>query len=251
MKTLASASSLYDTSGTTPRSNKPVWAIYMIALFFMVTFPAAVKLRPRAIVYIDGLNLYYGALREQPGVKWLNVERLCRILRPNDDLQVIKYFSAPVAGSIHQATYLRALATLPTVHVILGKFKQKKVKCGVTGCAHAATKWFQVPEEKRTDVNIAVSMVDDAYQNACDDLILVSGDSDLVPGVATVRQRFPGKRITVYVPSRNPLRAAAVELRSAAHRARELPLLLLEKAQFADSIPDGAGGTLTRPADWA
>ena len=156
----------------------------------------------------------------------------------------------PVAGSIDQATYLRALATLPTVQVILGKFKQKNVKCGVGGCADLATKWFQIPEEKRTDVNIAVSMVDDAYQNICDNLVLMSGDSDLVSGIATVRQRFPMKRITVYVPSRNPIRAAAVELRTSAHRARELPLLLLQRAQFADSIPDSAGGTLTRPAGW-
>jgi 6-hydroxy-3-succinoylpyridine 3-monooxygenase len=93
-------------------------------------------------------------------------------------------------------------------------------------------------------------MVDDAYQNACDHLVLISGDSDLVPGVATVRERFPAKKITVYVPSRNPLRAAAVELRAAAHRNRELPLILLPHCQFPDTLPDGAGGVLTRPADW-
>jgi len=216
----------------------------------MVSAPALPKPRPRVTVYIDGLNLFYGVLQQVPSVKWLDVERLCKLLRPNDDLQMIKYFSAPVAGSMDQAVYLRALATLPKVQVILGKFKRKNVKCGVAGCAHAASKWFQVPEEKRTDVNIAVSMLDDAYQNSCDHLLLMSGDSDLVPGLATVRHRFPAKRITVYVPSRNPIRAAAVELRSAAHRARELPLVLLGKAQFPNSIPVGAGGILNRPADW-
>ena len=93
-------------------------------------------------------------------------------------------------------------------------------------------------------------MVDDAYQNACDHFVLMSGDSDLVPALATVRQQFPAKKNTVYVPSRNPIRAAAVELRAAAHRARVLPLLLLAKAQFPNSMPDGAGGTLNRPATW-
>jgi uncharacterized LabA/DUF88 family protein len=127
---------------------------------------------------------------------------------------------------------------------------QENVKCGVVGCPHPGSKWFTVPEEKRTDVNIAVSMVDDAYQNACDHFVLMSGDSDLVPGLATVRRRFAAKSITVYVPSRNPITAAAVELRAAAQRARELPLLLLAKAQFPNSIPDGAGGTLNRPATW-
>jgi hypothetical protein len=30
------------------------------------------------------------------------------------------------------------------------------------------SKWFLMPEEKRTDVNIAVFMVDDAYRDLCD-----------------------------------------------------------------------------------
>jgi hypothetical protein len=216
----------------------------------MVATPAAAKPKPRVIVYIDGLNLYYGVLQQTPSVKWLDIERLCKLLRPNDDLRLIKYFGAPVAGSADQAVYLRALATLPKVQVILGKFKRKNVKCGVIGCSHSSSKWFTVPEEKRTDVNIAVSMVDDAYQNACDHFVVMSGDSDLVPGLATVRQRFANKTITVYVPSRNPIRAAAIELRAAAHRARELPLILLAKAQFPNSFSDGSGGVLTRPVAW-
>jgi len=105
-------------------------------------------------------------------------------------------------------------------------------------------------EEKRTDVNIAVSMVDDAYQNACDNIVLISGDSDLVPAVATVRSRFPARKITLYVPARNPIRAAAVELRAAVHRHRELPLIMLRHCQFPDNLPDGVGGVLTRPAAW-
>lgn len=206
----------------------------------------------RTIFYIDGLNLYYGAVRDAPALKWLNIDQLCRRLLPFDNIQVIRYFSAPIAGPtrLNQDMYLRALATLPSVEVILGRFKERKVKCGVSGCSHTASKWFQVPEEKRTDVNIAVAMVDDAYQNVCEHLVLISGDSDLVPGVATVRRRFSTKKISVYVPCRNPLRGAAVELRAAAHRHRDLPLILLPHCQFPDSFPDGSGGTLNRPAAW-
>jgi 6-hydroxy-3-succinoylpyridine 3-monooxygenase len=218
----------------------------------MASPSAPVPPRPRTIVYIDGLNLYYGAVREAPGLKWLDIDRLCRRLRPHDDIQAIKYFSAPIVGATrpNQDTYLRALATLPSVQVILGRFKERKVKCGVPTCSSVANKWFKVPEEKRTDVNIAVAMVDDAYQDSCEHLVLISGDSDLVPGVATVRSRFPKKKITVYVPCRNPLRGAAVELRAAAHRHRDLPLILLAHCQFPDSLPDGTGGVLTRPTAW-
>jgi 6-hydroxy-3-succinoylpyridine 3-monooxygenase len=216
--------------------------------------PPTIATKPgdRVIVYIDGFNLYYGAVRDVPRLKWLNIERFCRNLRPADDIQLIRYFSAMVTGPTrpNQEVYLRALGTLGSVKVILGRFKNKQVRCGVGGCSHTAQKLFQIPEEKRTDVNIAVSMVDDAYQNQCDHLVLISGDSDLVPAVAVIRERFPEKRVTVYIPCRNPTRGAAVELRAVATRHRDLPLLLLERSQFPDSFPDGAGGTLTRPAAW-
>jgi hypothetical protein len=93
-------------------------------------------------------------------------------------------------------------------------------------------------------------MADDAYRDLCDQFIVFSGDSDLVPAVNMVRLRFPHKKIIVYVPSQNPVRGAAVELRTSAHVNRTLPAQLLSKSQFPNTIPDGAGGTLTRPASW-
>jgi NYN domain-containing protein len=199
---------------------------------------------PRTIFYIDGFNLYYGAVRATPALKWLDLQRYCKLLRPHDDIVVIRYFSALVAGTTRssQETYLRALSTTPLVEVILGKFKQKNVKCGVSTCNSPGLKWFPVPEEKRTDGNIAVFMLDDAYQNACDQMIIFSGDSDLVPAINMVRKRFPAKKIIAYVPSRDPVRGAAVELRTAAHVNRTLPLHLFAKAQFPNKFQDGSGG---------
>lgn len=236
--------------GRLPGSKKPVRAIYMIAHFFMANPQPA---RRRTIFYIDGLNLYYGAVRDTPALKWLNIERYCRLLRPHDDIMLIRYFSALIEGPTraNQATYLRALSTSPLVEIVLGKFKKKTVKCGVTSCASNCDKWYTAPEEKRTDVNIAIFMLDDAYRDACDQFIIMSGDSDLVPAVNMVGQRFPQKKIIVYVPSRDPVRGAAVELRTSAHAHRTLPLLLLSRAQFPDQIPDSAGGVLRRPAGWA
>ncbi len=43
-------------------------------------------------------------------------------------------------------------------------------------------------------------MLDDAYQDRCDIFVLVSGDSDLVPAVKKIRDRFLEKEVTVYVP---------------------------------------------------
>jgi 6-hydroxy-3-succinoylpyridine 3-monooxygenase len=208
--------------------------------------------KPRTVFYIDGFNLYYGAVRPTPALKWLDIARYCKLLRPHDDIVLIRYFSALVTGPnrVNQEVYLRALATTPQVEVTLGRFKSKTVKCRVAACTMAGNKSYLMPEEKRTDVNIAVFMLDDAYRDLCDQFIIFSGDSDLVPAVNMVRVRFPKKKIIVYVPSQNPVRGAAVELRTSAHVNRTLPVLLLSRSQFPNTIPDGAGGTLTRPASW-
>jgi 6-hydroxy-3-succinoylpyridine 3-monooxygenase len=134
--------------------------------------------------------------------------------------------------------------------VRLGKFKNKRVECVVAACTYPGTRRFKSPEEKRTDVNIAVQMLDDAYQDACDTLVLVSGDSDLVPAVARVKARFPNKKVVVYIPSRDPDHGAAYELRGSEDEHRDLPLSLLKHAQFPKDVPDGAGGFVTKPTEW-
>jgi len=207
--------------------------------------------RVRTAVYVDGFNLYYGAVKGTPH-KWLDLAKLFGLLRPFDDIQVVRYFTAMVNGPTrpNQVSYLQALATTPIVEPVLGNFKNKRVLCSLGACGYTGKRLFEVPEEKRTDVNIAVFMLDDAYQNLVDHFVLVSGDSDLVPAARMIRRRFPEKKITVYVPAQHPGRSAATELRSAAHKSRELPLNLLPRAQFPNTIPDGAGGFIAKPASW-
>jgi len=211
-------------------------------------------MRLRTIVYIDGFNLYYGAVRGTP-YKWLNLEKYFSIIRPHDDLIAIKYFTAEIVGPTrkNQEAFLNALSTLPLIKIILGKFKQKRLKCEVApACLVAdASRFFFKAEEKRTDVNIAVSMIDDAYRNECDQFVVVSGDSDLVPAVRMVRERFPLKKITVYIPAgEDIIRGKAYELRSAAHKGRLLPLNVLPLAQFPAQVPAGAGGFYSKPVTW-
>lgn len=205
----------------------------------------------RSLIYVDGFNLYYGALYKSKN-KWLDLDWFFRTLRPDDDIQGIRYFTALVEGAsaVRQKLYLRALETSPRIQIILGKFKPKKVKCGVTLCSHSGERFFLKPEEKRTDVGIAVRLLDDAYQDAADRFVIVSGDSDLVPAITTLKLRFPQKSVIVYIPAQDPTRGAAVELRSVADKSRNLPLNLLRICQFPNTVPDGAGGAVHKPEGW-
>lgn len=209
---------------------------------------------PRTIVYIDGFNLYYGSLKHTK-YKWLNLERLFKLLRPHDDLIAIKYFTAPVRGSakIRQSTYFEALSTSPIVEIILGRFKKTKIQCVCSGCANItkSARSFYKWEEKRTDVAIAIEMLDDAYQDNCDQIVLVSGDSDLVPPVSRTKQRFPNMKIIVYVPFLNANRGAAVELRNAADNHKQLPVLLIKHSQFPATLHNPATGhNIQKPSGW-
>jgi uncharacterized LabA/DUF88 family protein len=90
----------------------------------------------------------------------------------------------------------------------------------------------------------------DCVKDLTDRFILVSGDSDLVPALKMVKSFCPEKEIIVYVPATNPIRGAAVEIRSAADKERTLPNALLSKCQLPLSVPDGSGGIIKKPESW-
>jgi len=135
--------------------------------------------------------------------------------------------------------------------IIYGLFKYKKIKCLVRNCTYQGSRSFDVPGEKRTDVNIAVHMVRDAINDKCDRLIVISGDSDLAPAVKTVKLIAPNKKVIVYVPANNKVRGAAKELRNSSDRHKTLPNNLLSKAQFPDQLPDSKGGIIRKPLSWS
>lgn len=157
--------------------------------------------RKRVISFIDGFNLYHAIKNlHRPELKWLNLMSLSQIFLKSysEELTKVFYFSAyadHMDESIQkrQKDYISAL-TINGVTPILGHFKRKNRKC--PECFH---KW-DGHEEKETDVNIALFLLDLAYQNAFDRALVISNDSDLSPAIRMVRSRFPEKRITTVAP---------------------------------------------------
>jgi hypothetical protein len=90
-----------------------------------------------ANVYIDGFNFYYGALKNRPDLKWLNLESYARtLLLSGHRLNRVRYFTAPVKPlptdpeqPVRQAAYLDAIETLPSVSIHKASFESTKSRC--------------------------------------------------------------------------------------------------------------------------
>lgn len=208
----------------------------------------------RALVYVDGFNLYHG-LRDKGWRRyyWLDARRLAeRLLLPDQTLVAVRYFTARVSAEPgnpdkprRQSAYLEALATLPDLSIHYGYFMARERRCPACGAVRRSH------EEKMTDVNIAVEMLGDATDDAFDTAILVSADSDLVGPVRAVRERY-GKRVVVaFPPARfsNALRDAASRATSIERKMRG-DAQLLQASQLPDRVRVADGRIVERPDRW-
>ena len=155
----------------------------------------------RVVCLIDGLNLYHAiSALSRPELKWVDLRNLSKVFLKShsEKLSGVFYFSAYAehiseSSQKCQKAHVRALE-LTNVTTILGHFKEKNRKC--PSCSH---RWIG-HEEKETDVNIALFLLNLAYQNAFDRAVVISNDSDLAPAIRMVRKYFPQKRITTVSP---------------------------------------------------
>jgi uncharacterized LabA/DUF88 family protein len=87
-----------------------------------------------------------------------------------------------------QGRYLDALAShSPLVTIVDGRFQGKQRQCWQCG-----SEWL-VHEERETDVNIAVALVEDTVLDRYDTALLISADSDLRPAIGAIRRLRPEK----------------------------------------------------------
>jgi len=138
----------------------------------------------RTIVYIDGFNLYYRALKGTPH-KWLDIEAMSRAALPASCvIERVNYYTAHISGRVdpgaprRQHAYLRALATLPKVAIHYGNFLVTQKWAGLVqppefrpttalpAGAAPQVAYVWKTEEKGSDVNLGVHLVRDAFRGA-------------------------------------------------------------------------------------
>lgn len=199
----------------------------------------------RVIAYIDGFNLYHGLHDAKlKSSRWLDLRGVCEsLLKPHQELVVVRYFTSIVrnkSGARRQNVYLDALRSRGGIEVDLGHLFPKTRTCSKCGFRHSTS------EEKKTDVNIAVRLLEDAYDDQFDVGIVISGDSDLAPPIEAVRRRFPYKTLLVAAP---PERWSS-ELNRVAHAAIKIFPGVIRNNRLPDPVITPYGQQLRAPAGW-
>jgi uncharacterized LabA/DUF88 family protein len=205
---------------------------------------------PGTNVYIDGFNLYYGAVKNTP-YRWLDLSALCHHMLPNDNIQSIKYFTAKVNASPHdpqqpmrQQVYLRALGTLPDVTVIFGHFSTHSVPMMLTGVNPPQRVWVDKTEEKGSDVNLAAHLLYDGFRKLFDVAVVITNDADLLEPVRIVRRElaFP-------IGILNPHQYHSCSLKPHATFMKRIRQSDVAACQFASPLVD-KHGYFHKPPTW-
>ena len=206
----------------------------------------------RTSIYVDGFNLYFGALRHT-SYKWLDLVSLCeKLLEPHNQISRVKYFTANVSPTasdpdkaIHQQSYLKALSTVtPTIEIIKGQFTTHQVtKKLVTPIGSIRHVEIYDRKEKGSDVNLAAHLLNDAWLDKFDCAIVVSADSDLAEAIRLVRRHHSTKVVGVFFPTRTNSK----ELTACATFVRRITTAALAASQMPPNI---AGTKVHKPADW-
>ena len=205
----------------------------------------------RANLYIDGFNLYYGALRGTPW-KWLDLSCVGRRLLPGHDLVRIRYFTAKVSATVgdpgssqRQHGYLRALRTIPGLSIHLGVFRSRVAALPLAD-SDALVRVVRI-EEKGSDVNLASYLLLDAFHRECDLALIISNDYDLLAPVRLVQAEFG---IPVGVVNPHPAARRSRALAEAGAFFRQLRPATLRDCQFPPYLVDGEV-EFARPPEWA
>lgn len=208
----------------------------------------------RVACFIDGFNLYHAIDdlsshgKQRHYLKWLDLRALanCYIRSQSETLSAVHYFSAyatwlPDAYARHRE-YVSAIQA-KGVTVKLGQFKKKPRSCRACG-----SKW-DGHEEKESDVNFAVELLNRAWRGEFDRAIIITADTDIVPVLQMVQRDHAHLHLTAAIPERRY--GNAISLRKACHSFVRIKEVHLERSLLPAQIVDAGGNVVSsRPAKY-
>lgn len=211
----------------------------------------------RTIAYVDGYNLFFGCLKNTP-YKWLDlvalIESVLHTQDPESQLIHVRYFTAPIkaklasrgqSAAIAQERYHRALNQRGRISIVQGWYSLEGAwaprKIDPPNKLDRVEIWRL--EEKQTDVNLALQLYRDAIRGECEQVVVVSSDSDLVPALELVANDVPSMRRGLILPRGESINGARqrppnAELSKFAHWTRhEIKNAELAACQLPARVP--------------
>jgi hypothetical protein len=209
--------------------------------------------KERVALYVDGFNMYH-ALDDlnKPHYKWLNLRRLADLLISRKTQRIVKvyYFTAApdhfqntasVDKLLRHRAYTAALEAKGVV-CISGSFAER-TRTFKGGKQYRST-WTHM-EEKKTDVALAINLLNDAYRDVYDRALVVCVDTDQVPVYEMVRSLFPDKQVVCVAP---PMRNHHGEIKAATTSLARIKTSQLDKALFGREVRCAGVVVAKRPA---
>lgn len=218
----------------------------------------------RVLVLVDGFNCFHRLDDYQEKynecVKWLNYKSLIESYLTEEDKLNIKviYFSAiaeyrPIESQNKHHTYIEALKKA-NIEIVLGTFKEKYIRpCWCCNLSLSRND-LKRHEEKNTDVNIAIKLIEMTIYDQYDKCFILSSDNDFSSAIQRAKELSPYKQIIVCPPPlafKNP-RKAIYFVKELKEKSGQNPLFIgwdkIKKHQFEDNFGfDELGNEIKNP----
>ncbi|MGD2122302.1 MAG: NYN domain-containing protein [Gemmatimonadota bacterium] len=210
----------------------------------------------RVTFLVDGFNLYFSVRHAETALRtshlrWLDVSELLSsflyLFGHNAILEEIRFFTAlpfhrhrydPGVVQRHER-HLQALEA-SGVHLHVADFKRKSLSC--PHCGRGIERF----EEKETDVALGVKAIELLHLDACDTLVIVSGDTDFAPAIRTAKRVFPAVQVCVAFPHAR----FNAELQQIADFSFRIRAARYAEHQLPDPVRLSDGRVLRRPSGW-
>ena len=187
--------------------------------------------------------------------KWLDLARLCKVALPHNEVECVRYFTAPLDPSrgrggrrARQNAYLSALRSLSGVRLHFGEFveHQKQQRLVSPSPQGPSTALVWVSQEKGSDVNLASYLPVDGFLGKYEVAVIASNDADLIEPVRLVRAvlRLPVGVLKVEGGRRACVFAKQADFVKTVRRGH------FAAAQLPDEVIDRRGRLIPKPVEW-
>lgn len=143
-------------------------------------------IKKRCIVIIDGSNFYF-KLKDLNLHKLLNFDFKNFTKKLSEDNTIV--FTTYYIGRVKTDGTKKVQSLFNNQRKLISHLKNHKVRYSFGYLLKSDGKFH----EKGVDVNMAVDILVAVYENLCDNIILISSDTDLLPAIKKAREK--GKKV--------------------------------------------------------